>query len=177
MSIVISNNSTWSDSLTLINLIVRQYFGRRDFPRKLNWNFPEFASSEFKLSHLKMIFISSSRLSQIAERLSPQEKIALSWANLHISDFSVNKKTSVIKIIKSRSCRIDLWGMSLITLAQSVYGKPIFFLCFWKRSSTTLTTLTLINKAELFEGRFFWGTQFSSHSPTPHPLPAYFKKN
>ena len=110
LSIVIPSNSTWSDFSTLIDPTVRQYFGRPDFLKIINWNFPGFPLSRFKLNHLKRIFISCSRLYQIIEILSPQENIVLSSAKLHI-DFSINKKTSLIKILKSRSPRIDPCGI------------------------------------------------------------------
>ena len=42
----------------------------------------------------------------------------------------MNKKISLIKILKSRDPRIDLWGILLVTLAQSLYEEPIFVLCF-----------------------------------------------
>ena len=92
LSIVIPNNSTWSDSLTLIDLIVRQYFDRKDFSKIVNWNSLGFAFSEFKLSYVKRIFILCFRLFKITERLSPQENNMLSSAKKHISDFSINKK-------------------------------------------------------------------------------------
>ena len=78
------------------------------------------------LNHLKRIFVSCSRLFKITERLSPQENNALSSANLHMSDFSINKKISLIKILKSRGPRMDLWGIPLVTLTQSPYEEPIF---------------------------------------------------
>ena len=61
LSIIIANNSTWSDSLILINSIVGQY---KDYPRIINWNFAGLNLSEFKLNHLKRIFTSCSRLSK-----------------------------------------------------------------------------------------------------------------
>ena len=61
LSIIIANNSTWSDSLTLINTIVGQY---KDYPRIINWNFAGLNLSEFKLNHLKRIFTWCSRLSE-----------------------------------------------------------------------------------------------------------------
>ena len=98
MSIFILRNSTWSDSLILIGPIVRQYFGRRDLPRIIRWNFHQFVRSEFKLNHLKRIFISWSRLFKITKRLSPQEYIVLSSAKLQLSDFPINKKMLLIII-------------------------------------------------------------------------------
>ena len=78
--------------------IERQYFDRRVLKNhKLN------------LNYLKRIFISCSRLFKITERLSPQENNVLSSVNLHISDFSINKKISLIKILKSRGPGIDPW--------------------------------------------------------------------
>ena len=68
-------------------------------------------------SHLKKIFISCSRLLKITERLSPQENDVPSSANLHISDFSINKKLLLIKTLKSRDLGMDLWGIPLVTLA------------------------------------------------------------
>ena len=76
-------NSTSSDSLTLIGPIIGQYLGHRD------------------LNHLKTIFISFSILFKINERLSPQKNSVLSSTKLHILDFSVNKKISLMKILKT----------------------------------------------------------------------------
>ena len=55
----------------------------------------------------------------------------LSSGNLHISDFSMNKKISLIKILKSRGPRMDFWGILLVTLAQSLYEKPVFLSKYW----------------------------------------------
>ena len=46
--------------------------------------------------------------------------------NLHISDFSMKKKMSLIKILKSRGPRMDFWGILLVTLAQSLYEGAVF---------------------------------------------------
>ena len=50
-------------------------------------------------------------------------------ANLYISDFSIfNKKITLIKILKGRDPRIDLWQIPLIALAQSLHEDPgVFF--------------------------------------------------
>ena len=56
LPVVIHNNSTRSDSLTFIDPIVRQYFGRKDFPRIMNLNFSLFALCEFKLNHHALSF-------------------------------------------------------------------------------------------------------------------------
>ena len=80
-----------------------------------------------------MIFISYSRLFKNTERLSPQKANVLQSANLHISDFSINKKILLKKILKSRAPGIGLWGISLVTLAQSLYKVPFFFFYFQKR--------------------------------------------
>ena len=77
--------------------------------------------------NLKRIFISCSRLVKITERLSSRENNVLLSANLHISDFSMNKKKSFIEILKCRGPRMDFWGILLVTLAQSLYEEPIFF--------------------------------------------------
>ena len=53
MPIVFSNRSTWSDSLTLIDPIVRKYFGCRGFPRMINWHFSGFA---FGFTHYAVEF-------------------------------------------------------------------------------------------------------------------------
>ena len=58
----------------------------------------------------------------------------LSSANLHISDFLINKEKSLIKILKSRGPRMDLWRISLVKLAQSLHEETIFSLCFLQRS-------------------------------------------
>ena len=78
------------------------------------------------LNYPQRIFISGSTLFKITERLSPQENNVLSSVNLHTSDFSVNKKISLIKILKSRGPRMDFWGKPLVTLAQSLNEEPIF---------------------------------------------------
>ena len=129
LSIVIPSNSTWSESLTLTGPIVTQSFGYMDFPRSISWNFCGFVLSEFKLNHLGKIFISCSRLFKITERLSPQETYALSSAQLHISDFSINRKISLTKILKSRGPRKYLWWILLVTLAQALYEDPILLIC------------------------------------------------
>ena len=87
---------------------------------------------------IKRILISRSRLFKIyLEIISTQENNLLSSSNLHISNFSINKKISLIKILKSRGSRTDLWGIPLVTFAhykiRSLYEEPIFFLCFRKR--------------------------------------------
>ena len=87
---------------------------------------------------VKRILISRSRLFKIyLEIISTQENNLLSSSNLHISNFSINKKISLIKILKSRGSRKDLWGIPLVTFAhykiRSLYEEPIFFLCFRKR--------------------------------------------
>ena len=72
------------------------------------------------LNCLKKFFISCSRLFKITERLSPQENNLLLSENLHTSDFSINKKISLINLLKSRGRRMNLWGIPLLTLAQAL---------------------------------------------------------
>ena len=70
--------------------------------------------------------MSCSRLFKITGKYSPQGNNVLLSENLHISDFSINKKMSLIKLLKSRGPRMDLWVIPLVTLAQFLYGEPIF---------------------------------------------------
>ena len=41
-------------------------------------------------------------------------------------NFSMNKKISLIEILKSRGPRMDFWGILLVALALSLYEKPVF---------------------------------------------------
>ena len=79
-----------------------------------------------------LVFISCSRLFKITERLSQQEKNVLSLANLHISNFSIIIKISLIKILKSGSPGMDPWEIPLVILVQSHYEEPIIFSLFPK---------------------------------------------
>ena len=45
--------------------------------------------------------------------------------NLHISDFSIDKKIPLINILKSRGPRMDLWGKPLVALARSLYEEVV----------------------------------------------------
>ena len=80
------------------------------------------------LNHLKRFFISCSKRFKIFDRLSPQENNVLSQANLHTSDFSVNKNLPLIEILKSRSSRMDLLGIPLATLAKVTIRRANFLL-------------------------------------------------
>ena len=62
----------------------------------------------------------------MTERLSPQKNNVLLSTKLHISDFKINKKISLIKILKNRGLRIDPWGIPLVTLAILHYIKSQF---------------------------------------------------
>ena len=66
------------------------------------------------------------KLVKITERLTSRENNVLASGNLHISDFSMNKKISLIKILKSRRPRMDFWGILLVALAQSLYEEAVF---------------------------------------------------
>ena len=54
----------------------------------------------------------------------------------------MNKKISLIKILKSRGPRIESWGIPLVTLAQSLHKVPVFVLCS-RKPNQSLTKLRL----------------------------------
>ena len=53
----------------------------------------------------------------------------LSSAKLDMSDFSINKKKTSIKILTDRGPWLVSKGLPLVSLAQSLYEEPIFVLC------------------------------------------------
>ena len=79
-------------------------FGRRDLSRIINWNFPGFNLFAFKLNY-QGLFYHALDFSKFL-RGCLHKRTMLSSAKLHISSFLINKKISMIKVLKRRGRRI-----------------------------------------------------------------------
>ena len=110
-------NINWADCKAI--------FDRSDFSRIVNWNFPGFHLSALKLNYQELHYHALDFSKLLRGYL--HKRTMLSSAKLHLSSFLINKKMSVMKILKSRGRRI-----SQVTLVQSLYEYLICVLLFRK---------------------------------------------
>ena len=110
-------NINWADCKAI--------FDRSDFSRIVNWTFPGFHLSTFKLNYQELHYHALDFSKLLRGYL--HKRTMLSSAKLHLSSFLINKKMSVMKILKSRGRRIPQ-----VTLVQSLYEYLICVLWFRK---------------------------------------------